>query len=82
MTIPSRERPIVLLGAGVLGRRIATAFLAGGYNVHIRDPSKKALSDAGSFIHTQLSFTAILPQNGKTPSPGSLQTFTKIAPAV
>lgn len=82
MTTPSKERPIVLLGAGVLGRRIAAVFLAGGYNVHIRDPSKQALSDTESFIHTQLpSFTAILPQQGK-PSPGSLKAFTDIAPAV
>lgn len=82
MTTPSKERPIVLLGAGVLGRRIAAVFLAGGYNVHIRDPSKQALSDAESFIHTQLpSFTAILPQQEKT-SPGSLKTFTEISPAV
>lgn len=82
MTTPSKERPIVLLGAGVLGRRIAAVFLAGGYNVHIRDPSKQALSDAESFIHTQLpSFTAVLSQQGKI-SPGSLRIFTEIAPAV
>ncbi|ODM22511.1 hypothetical protein SI65_00099 [Aspergillus cristatus] len=82
MTTPSKERPIVLLGAGVLGRRIAAVFLAGGYNVHIRDPSKQALSYAESFIHTQLpSFTAVLPQQGKI-SPGSLRIFTEIAPAV
>lgn len=80
MPIPSKERPTVILGAGVLGWRIAAVFLAGGYRVHIRDPSKDALADAESFIHTQLSsFSAIIPQ--KT-APGSLQTFTDIAPAV
>lgn len=80
MSIPSKERPIVILGAGVLGRRIAAVFLAGGYRVHIRDPSKDALSDAEFFIDTHLfSFSAIVPQ--KT-IPGSLDTFTDIAPAL
>lgn len=83
MTSASKERPIVLLGAGVLGRRIAATFLAGGYTVHIRDPSSAALADAESFIATQLpSFVAVLPKTETTPASGSLRTFTEIAPAV
>lgn len=45
MTSTPKERPIVLLGAGVLGRRIAATFLAGGYTVRIRDPNSAVLAD-------------------------------------
>lgn len=83
MTFALKERPIVLLGAGVLGRRIAATFLAGGYTVHIRDPSSAALADAESFIAAQLlSFVAVLPKTGAIHASGSLRTFTEIAPAV
>ncbi|KAK3695725.1 hypothetical protein B0T22DRAFT_456057 [Podospora appendiculata] len=44
------SRPVALLGAGVLGRRIACTFVAGGYNVHIRDPSSEARRDALQYI--------------------------------
>lgn len=48
----STLRPVVLLGAGVLGRRIACIFVAAGYNVHISDLSKKVLEDAVQYIET------------------------------
>lgn len=79
-----KSRPIVVLGAGVLGRRIAAVFLAGGYTVHIRDPSKDALEEAASFINE--NFATFV---GLTPSPSSaatvstaLRTFTEIPEAV
>ncbi|KAL1873682.1 hypothetical protein Plec18167_006199 [Paecilomyces lecythidis] len=44
------SRPVVLLGAGVLGRRIATVFVAAGYNVRVRDPSQEARDAAIEYI--------------------------------
>ena len=44
-------RPVTILGAGVLGRRIGCMFVAAGYNVHIRDPSNEALSAAKEYIN-------------------------------
>ncbi|EAU33264.1 hypothetical protein ATEG_06720 [Aspergillus terreus NIH2624] len=81
MTItPSKTRPVVILGAGVLGRRIAAVFAAGGYKVHIRDPSSQALSDARAYIATHIAeFTAHTPDK---PVPGAMSTFTSIADAV
>ncbi|KAK4155077.1 hypothetical protein C8A00DRAFT_32068 [Chaetomidium leptoderma] len=43
------ERPVVVLGAGVLGRRIACCFLAGGYNVHSYDTFSESLQGAAHF---------------------------------
>ncbi len=77
------SRPVVLLGAGVLGRRIATVFVAGGYNVHIRDPSTQALADAGAFIEAnQAEFATFTKTNPSGASCGSYRTFTEIQPAV
>jgi len=44
------SRPVAILGAGVLGRRIACSFVAGGFNVHIRDPVEQARNDALQYI--------------------------------
>ncbi|KAL3444623.1 hypothetical protein BJX65DRAFT_319827 [Aspergillus insuetus] len=80
MTSP-QARPVVVLGAGILGRRIASVFLAGGYKVHIRDPSPQALTAAAEFIDTHRpSFTALTP----TPHPtrGIYETFTDLPAAV
>ncbi|KAL4896210.1 3-hydroxyacyl-CoA dehydrogenase [Aspergillus ambiguus] len=80
MTTPSKTRPVVVLGAGVLGRRIAAVFAAGGYKVHIRDPSAQALSDASAYIAAHIGdFTAHTPSQ---PTPGSVATFTEIPAAV
>ncbi|KAE8418441.1 hypothetical protein BDV36DRAFT_253960 [Aspergillus pseudocaelatus] len=74
------SRPVVVLGAGVLGRRIASVFLAGGYNVHIRDPSPQALSDASSYIDSHIQeFIALTPSQR---TGGTYQTFTEIPAAV
>ncbi|KAL5043097.1 hypothetical protein BDW71DRAFT_130123 [Aspergillus fruticulosus] len=74
-------RPIVVLGAGVLGRRIASVLIAGGHTVHIRDPSAQALHDAALFVDAHLhEFTAITPT--PRPAPGTYKTFTEIPPAV
>ncbi|OKP15238.1 Hydroxyacyl-coenzyme A dehydrogenase, mitochondrial [Penicillium subrubescens] len=44
------DRPISILGAGFLGRRIACVFVAAGYVVHIYDPSADALEAAAKYI--------------------------------
>ncbi|KAK4131771.1 YWTD domain-containing protein [Trichocladium antarcticum] len=77
------SRPVVLLGAGVLGRRIACVFVAGGYTVHIRDPSVQALAEAGAFIEARRAeFAALTKTNPSGASCGSYHTFAEIQPAV
>ncbi|KFY35591.1 hypothetical protein V494_05770, partial [Pseudogymnoascus sp. VKM F-4513 (FW-928)] len=70
-------RPVAILGAGVLGRRIGLMCIAGGHDVHIRDPSTDQLSAAASYITTTLPS---LTQPGITP--GTVHTFTSISSAV
>ncbi|PWY67911.1 NAD(P)-binding protein, partial [Aspergillus heteromorphus CBS 117.55] len=45
-------RPIAIIGAGVLGRRIASVFSAAGHTVHLVDPSSRARNDSLTYIST------------------------------
>lgn len=49
------SRTVAILGAGVLGRRIACVWAAGGYDVTIRDPSADQRSSAMNFIDNNIS---------------------------
>ncbi|KAK0734183.1 hypothetical protein B0T26DRAFT_746129 [Lasiosphaeria miniovina] len=48
------NRPVAILGGGVLGRRIAACWAAAGYRVHIRDPDAKQLTGALQYVKTEL----------------------------
>lgn len=75
------NRPICVLGGGVLGRRIAACFVAAGWQVHIRDPSAKSRDDAVHYITENLSsFSALVPTQPK--SPGGCEAFEDLAAAV
>ncbi|PYH75717.1 hypothetical protein BO82DRAFT_348797 [Aspergillus uvarum CBS 121591] len=76
------QRPITILGAGVLGSRIASALLAGGHRVHMRDPSADALTIAATYIDAhRAEFEALLPAPVST-GLGDYQVFTSLADAV
>ncbi|KNG84368.1 3-hydroxyacyl-CoA dehydrogenase, NAD binding domain [Aspergillus nomiae NRRL 13137] len=45
-----RNRPVVILGAGVLGRRIGCIWASAGYEVRIRDPSEQQRADGLAYI--------------------------------
>ena len=49
------RRPVVVLGGGVLGRRIAACFVAAGHHVIIRDPSEKSRSAALDYIKENIN---------------------------
>lgn len=95
MIKPRTDRPVTILGAGVLGRRIGCIFVAAGYNVHIRDPSAQALDAAVEYIDTHKEEYSLLPRisnekedvkqvNGvkSKASFGNCKTFADIGPAV
>ncbi|KAK6218274.1 hypothetical protein LQW54_002801 [Pestalotiopsis sp. IQ-011] len=44
------DRTVTILGAGVLGRRIAAAWAAGGYSVVLRDPSREQCAAASEYV--------------------------------
>ncbi len=50
----SPERPIAVLGAGTLGRRIALMFATGGGVVRLHDASTDALAEARTFVEDEL----------------------------
>jgi 3-hydroxybutyryl-CoA dehydrogenase len=44
------ERPVVVDGAGTLGRRLAAVYLAGGSDVRVFDPSEDAREAARAYV--------------------------------
>lgn len=49
-----KSRPIAILGAGVLGRRIGACWASTGYKVHIRDPDPSQTAGALEYIKQEL----------------------------
>ncbi|KAE8420783.1 NAD(P)-binding protein [Aspergillus pseudocaelatus] len=50
MVFHTKGRPVAVLGAGVLGVKIACVWLAGGFDVNVRDPNRDQLSAARQHI--------------------------------
>lgn len=53
-----QSRPVAVLGAGVLGRRIACTWAAGGWDVRIRDPSAEQRTAALHYVETNITIYA------------------------
>ncbi|KAB8346136.1 hypothetical protein FH972_023182 [Carpinus fangiana] len=78
-TLPSTiGRSVAVLGGGVLGRRIAAVYAAGGHNVNIRDPSEKQRNDAQRYVDENLEFYV----KRTHIKPGTVRTFDDLIPAV
>lgn len=76
------SRPVVVLGAGVLGRRIACLLVVGGYKVNIRDPSAKALEDAAEYIESCRAEYAVYVTKKAQRQCGSFAVYTSLDSAV
>ncbi|CAG7998345.1 unnamed protein product [Penicillium salamii] len=59
---PRTDRPVAIIGGGVLGRRIGCIFIAAGYHVHIHDISEAALRDAAEYIDTHKAEFSLMPR--------------------
>ncbi|MDX2049265.1 MAG: 3-hydroxyacyl-CoA dehydrogenase NAD-binding domain-containing protein [Chitinophagaceae bacterium] len=73
-----RQRPILVIGAGTLGRRIALMMAAQGGEVRIFDLSAEQNNKAKDFIDEQLPK---LPDKFKTGSKGNVALFNDLAKA-
>ncbi|KAF6805992.1 3-hydroxybutyryl-CoA dehydrogenase 2 [Colletotrichum sojae] len=73
-----RDRPVAVLGGGVLGRRIACTWASGGYNVQIREPDAAQHEPCLDYI---LQNVTSYPASGPR-RPGTAQVFTDLSEAV
>lgn len=62
---PRTDRPIAIIGAGVMGRRIACVFVAAGYNLHIYDIAAKVLDSAVLFVDAHKEEFSLMPRISK-----------------
>ncbi|BCS01395.1 3-hydroxyacyl-CoA dehydrogenase family protein [Aspergillus luchuensis] len=73
-----RERPVAVLGGGVLGRRIACIWASAGYNVHVRDPSPQQRADCITYVNENVTSYAV----HTAASPGPITAFEDLAAAI
>jgi 3-hydroxyacyl-CoA dehydrogenase len=73
-----KSRPVAVLGAGVLGRRIACTWAAGGWDVRIHDPSDKQRTAALHYIQNNISTYADV----TGAMSGNVQAFEDLTEAV
>ncbi|KAJ5342705.1 hypothetical protein N7541_011829 [Penicillium brevicompactum] len=66
-----RSRPVTILGAGVLGRRLGCIWASAGYSVRLRDPSEQQRADAIAYI--QENVQSYSTKTGC--APGSFEAF-------
>ncbi|KAH8897427.1 hypothetical protein GQ53DRAFT_508893 [Thozetella sp. PMI_491] len=75
-----RERPVAILGGGVLGRRIAACWVSGGYHVQVRDPSTAQLEACVQYVKEQaVTYPAAL---ASIHTLGRISTFQEVKDAV
>ncbi|MGW5456571.1 3-hydroxyacyl-CoA dehydrogenase family protein [Nocardia sp. NPDC003979] len=81
MSVPQDHlnRPVAVIGAGTLGRRIALMFATRGGKVHIVDPTAQAGAEAVEYVREQLPTVAASVTSG---SPGSVEYIQDQASAV
>jgi 3-hydroxyacyl-CoA dehydrogenase len=73
-------RPVAILGGGVLGRRIACMWAAGGWDVNIRDPSAEQRLAALHYVENNINEYHKI--TGISKVAGTVQTFEKLEDAV
>lgn len=77
---PRTDRPVALIGAGVLGRRIACVFVAAGYNVHLCDITPETLQEAVTYIDDHKEEFTLMPRISKEREPVSGKAgFSEVA---
>ena len=76
---PITDRPIAVIGAGTLGRRIALMFATGGGTVRVCDLDATQREQAAAFIEEQLP--AVLDQVGSS-TPATVEFTDSMAEAV
>ncbi|KAL2828384.1 hypothetical protein BDW59DRAFT_170906 [Aspergillus cavernicola] len=73
-----RQRPVAILGAGVLGRRVACIWASAGYNVQVRDPSPEQRADCITYVKQHAASYA--EHTGATP--GDITAVEDLAQAI
>ncbi|KAI9037571.1 putative 3-hydroxyacyl-CoA dehydrogenase [Aspergillus affinis] len=73
-----RERPVVVLGAGVLGRRVACIWASAGYDVYVRDPSPEQRADCVAYVNQHVASYA----EHTGAEPGEIAAFEDLAQAI
>ncbi|KZL85546.1 3-hydroxyacyl- dehydrogenase [Colletotrichum incanum] len=72
------DRPVTILGGGVLGRRIACIWASGGYDVQVREPDTKQHQPCVDYVKQNIDS---YPASGRR-RPGNIRVFQDLETAV
>ncbi|KAH0347569.1 putative 3-hydroxyacyl-CoA dehydrogenase, partial [Aureobasidium melanogenum] len=75
------NRAVAVLGAGVLGRRIACCWASAGYQVRIRDPMEQQRKAAVDYVNSNVASYAKMAK-ATNKAPGSVAAFEDLRSAV
>ena len=75
-----RTRPVAILGGGVLGRRIAASWVAGGFDVSVRDPDAAQRTACAEYVNTNARDFPAAKIN--VSGPGKIETHAELPDAV
>ncbi|KAF2995069.1 hypothetical protein E8E13_002496 [Curvularia kusanoi] len=73
------SRPVTILGAGVLGRRIACTWAAAGYVVHVRDPSQEQRDQCLQYVTENIHIYQGMTNSARV---GDVKVFEDVESAV
>ncbi|KAM7194186.1 NAD(P)-binding protein [Naviculisporaceae sp. PSN 640] len=72
-----QSRPVAILGAGVLGRRIACCWLSAGYDVTVRDPDLTTLDSCLEYIESEIhNYLQRDPSTNQIIRPGNITPYS------
>ncbi|HEX6579773.1 MAG TPA: 3-hydroxyacyl-CoA dehydrogenase family protein [Actinomycetota bacterium] len=76
------QRPVTIVGAGTLGRRIAAVYAAGGADVHVHDMSAEQLDACRQFISDNIDRVRTLLDVHPSQGAGDISLYEELGEAV
>jgi 3-hydroxybutyryl-CoA dehydrogenase len=76
------HRPVTIIGAGTLGRRIAAVYAAGGAEVHVHDTSAEQLDGCRRFVSDNIDRVQTLLDVHPSQGPGDVLLYQELREAV
>src|SRR4029453_13699851 len=76
------QRPVTIVGAGTLGRRIAAVYAAGGADVHVYDMSAGQLGGGRQFVSGNIDRVQALLDVHPSQGAGDISLYGELGEAV
>jgi 3-hydroxybutyryl-CoA dehydrogenase len=76
------QRPVTIVGAGTLGRKIAAVYVSGGADVHVHDTFGEQLDECREFVANNIDKVQALLDVHPSEGSGQISGYRELAEAV